>query len=58
LEKCPLPKKPVNADVIKNLFTNKDFLAKLSQPQAQALEKAQNGENRSTFACPYCTRPK
>jgi len=58
LEKCPPPKKPVNADVIKNLFTNKDFLAKLSQPQAQALEKAQNGENRSTFACPYCTRPK
>lgn len=56
VEKCPPPKKAVNPDVIKNLFTNKDFLAKLSQPQAQALEQARNGENRSTFPCPYCSR--
>lgn len=58
LEKCPRPKASVDPNAIKNLFANKDFLAKLSQPQAQALEEARNGENRSTFQCPYCTRAK
>jgi hypothetical protein len=30
----------------------------LSDSQAKALEKAQQGENRSTFQCPFCPRAK
>ena len=30
----------------------------LSSSQAQALQKAIEGENRSTFACPFCQRTK
>lgn len=30
----------------------------LSESQAQALKKAQEGENRSTFQCPFCLREK
>jgi hypothetical protein len=30
----------------------------LSTSQAQALQKAMEGENRSTFACPFCQRTK
>ena len=30
----------------------------LSESQAEALQKAQEGENRSTFQCPFCIRAK
>lgn len=30
----------------------------LSESQARALQKAQEGENRSTFQCPFCPRAK
>jgi predicted RNA-binding Zn-ribbon protein involved in translation (DUF1610 family) len=30
----------------------------LSESQAKALQKAQEGENRSTFQCPFCPRAK
>jgi hypothetical protein len=30
----------------------------LSESQAKALQKAQQGENRSTFQCPFCPRAK
>ncbi len=30
----------------------------LSESQAKALHKAQEGENRSTFQCPFCPRAK
>jgi hypothetical protein len=56
LETCT-PSKKIDADAIKKIF-NPDFLKQLSQPQAQALEKARGGENRSTFPCPYCNRAK
>lgn len=57
LETCKPPKKTIDADALKNIFTEK-FVKQLSQPQAEALKKAQGGENRSTFHCPYCDRPK
>jgi len=57
LEKCTPPKKKIDANAIKDIF-NPKFLRELSEPQAQALEKARAGENRSTFQCPYCTRAK
>ena len=57
LEKCTPPKKVVDANELKKVFTN-DFLSQLSQPQAKALERARQGENRSTFRCPYCIRAK
>jgi hypothetical protein len=57
LEKCTPPKKTINADDIKKIFSP-DLFRQLSKPQAQALEKARAGENRSTFQCPYCTRAK
>jgi len=31
---------------------------RLSDSQAQALQKAQKGQNRSTFQCPFCPRAK
>jgi acetyl-CoA carboxylase beta subunit len=31
---------------------------RLSESQAKALQKAQEGENRSTFQCPFCPRAK
>ena len=57
LESCKPQKKTVDADALKNIF-NPDFFKQLSQPQAEALKKAQGGENRSTFQCPYCERAK
>ncbi|CAF1083729.1 unnamed protein product [Rotaria sp. Silwood1] len=54
LENCTPPSKPnVGVEEIKKIFTT-DFFKKLSQPQAEALQKARAGENRSTFQCPYC----
>lgn len=59
LETCTPPKKKtVDVNDIQKLFSNGNLLTQLSQPQAQALEKARQGENRSTFQCPYCTRAK
>ncbi|CAF0721429.1 unnamed protein product [Adineta steineri] len=53
MEQCTQTKKKINVNDIKNIF-NPDFLKQLSTPQVQALEKAREGENRSTFQCPYC----
>jgi hypothetical protein len=61
LETCkpPPPKKPsVDVDHLKKVLGGGNFLKQLSKPQAEALEKARGGENRSTFQCPYCTRAK
>jgi predicted RNA-binding Zn-ribbon protein involved in translation (DUF1610 family) len=33
-------------------------MQQLSESQAKALQKAQEGENRSTFQCPFCPRAK
>ena len=57
VEKCHPPKTGLGVDAIKKAFTP-DVIKKLSEPQAKALEKARNGENRSTFQCPYCARSK
>ena len=39
--------------------TNAEILTQqLSESQAKALQKAQEGENRSTFQCPFCPRAK
>ncbi len=57
LETCT-PKKKVDVNDIAKIFSNGNFLKQLSQPQAEALQKARGGENRSTFQCPYCTRAK
>lgn len=32
------------------------LVSKLSESQAKALQKAQEGENRATFQCPFCPR--
>jgi hypothetical protein len=55
LETCTPAKKKINTEEIMKVF-NPDFFKQLSQPQAQALEKAREGENRSTFPCPYCNQ--
>lgn len=57
LEACT-PKPKIGVADVKKLFANQDFLRKLSRPQAEALNKARNGENRSTFPCPYCATSK
>jgi hypothetical protein len=57
IETCSPPKTKIDADAIRKIF-NPNFLKQLSTSQAQALEKARGGENRSTFQCPYCTRAK
>lgn len=36
--------------------TIKTSNSNLSESQARALQKAQEGENRSTFSCPFCSR--
>jgi hypothetical protein len=36
----------------------KSLVKQLSESQAKALQKAQEGENRSTFSCPFCPRAK
>lgn len=56
-DSCKPAKKAVDANALKNIF-NPDFFKQLSQPQAEALQKARGGENRSTFQCPYCDRAK
>lgn len=38
--------------------TIKTFDTNLSESQSRALQKAQEGENRSTFSCPFCSRTK
>lgn len=49
LEEClPMPKNGIK----------KNFQQNLSDSQAKALQKAQEGENRSTFQCPFCPRSK
>jgi len=46
---------PIN----ENIKTKSETLTKqLSESQAKALQKAQQGENRSTFQCPFCPRAK
>ena len=57
VETCKPQKKTIDADALKNFF-NPNFFKQLSEPQAEALQKAQGGENRSTFQCPYCARAK
>lgn len=37
---------------------NENLTKQLSDSQAKALQKAQEGENRSTFQCPFCPRAK
>jgi len=37
---------------------NETLTKQLSETQAKALQKAQEGENRSTFQCPFCPRAK
>jgi hypothetical protein len=34
------------------------MVKQLSESQAKALQRAQEGENRSTFQCPFCPRAK
>ncbi|CAF2493085.1 unnamed protein product [Rotaria sp. Silwood2] len=55
LENCTPSKPNVGVEDIKRIFTP-NFLQQLSKPQAEALQKARDGENRSTFQCPYCPR--
>jgi len=59
LETCTPQKKPapVVPEALQKFLADKNILQKLSTPQAQALEKARDGENRSTFQCPYCSQP-
>ena len=56
-DNCTPPKKTVSADALLKVF-NPNFFQKLSEPQAEALQKARGGENRSTFPCPYCNQQK
>jgi len=51
----PVRKNQINGNIEKKSELS---IKQLSESQAKALQKAQQGENRSTFQCPFCPRAK
>ena len=56
-DNCAASKKKVDANALLKVFSPQ-FFQQLSQPQAEALQRARGGDNRSTFPCPYCNQQK
>ena len=57
-ETCVPEKKPVDLEEFRKTLGNPDIMRVLSNTQAEALEKAREGQNRSTFLCPFCAEAK